>query len=166
MVHSLIGEHVRINRFFLQLFFYGTILGEKREEKKRKEKKEKIKRKRRDHRHSLGNNFERFRLLWELISRFEDFRRRGKIFLSDSNFLVCSKFNHMQRDCTCACAVACLHPHNSISNVVASVTIHDDKYVYIYNFSEMWQKSMKPLWKVKGFFNRNIMESVLRVNRS
>ena len=73
---------------------------------------------------------------FELFSRFEfDFRRRG-IFFERFEFLVCSKFIHMQRDCTCACAVvcdctcacavACLHPHNSISNVVVSVTIHDE----------------------------------------
>ena len=37
----------------------------------------------------------------------------------------------MQRDCTCACAVASLHPRNSISNVVVSLTIHD--VIYIYN---------------------------------
>ena len=41
-------------------------------------------------------------------------------------------FNHMQRDCTCACAVACLQPHNSISNVVVSLMIHDNIYIYIY----------------------------------
>ena len=28
--------------------------------------------------------------------------------------------------CACASAAACLHSHNSISNVVASVTIHDN----------------------------------------
>ena len=36
--------------------------------------------------------------------------------------LVCSKFNHTQCGRTCACAVACLCPHNYISNVVVSVT--------------------------------------------
>ena len=70
--------------------------------------------------HALQNQFERIR---EIFERFE--------------FLVCSKFNHMQRDCTCACSVACLHPHNSISNVVVGVLAN-----------------MKPLWKIKGFFNR------------
>ena len=44
---------------------------------------------------------------------------------NSNDFLVCSKFNHMQRDCPCACAVACFCPHNSIWNVVASVRIHD-----------------------------------------
>ena len=80
--------------------------------------------------HAPGNQFERFRGFCELISRFQfDFRRRG-IFFERFEFLVCSKFNFMQRDCTCACAVACLHPHNSFSNVVVSLTIHDDFFVY------------------------------------
>ena len=47
-------------------------------------------------------------------------------FFERFEFLVCSKFNHTQCGRTCACAVACLYPHNFISNVVASVTIHDD----------------------------------------
>ena len=57
------------------------------------------------------DQFERFR-------RFEfDFHRHG-FFLSDSNHTQCGR--------TCACAVACLYPHYSISNVVASVTSHDN----------------------------------------
>ena len=68
---------------------------------------------------SRPNQFERFRGVLEFISRFEfDFRRRGFFF---------QQFDHTQCGRTCACAVACLFPHNSISNVVASVTIHDDK---------------------------------------
>ena len=51
-----------------------------------------------------------------------DFRRRG-IFFERFEFLVCSKSDHMQRDYTCACDVASLYPHNSISNVVVSSTI-------------------------------------------
>ena len=39
---------------------------------------------------------------------------------------MCSRFDHMQRDCTCACAMACLHPHNSISDVV-SLMIYDNQ---------------------------------------
>ena len=71
-----------------------------------------------------------------------------RIFFERFEFLVCS----------CACAVACLYPRNSISNVVASVTIHDDMFVYIYIFifiRDVFKKSknMKPLWKVKGFLN-------------
>ena len=51
---------------------------------------------------------------WELISRFEfEFCRCENYFFEGFEFLVCS----------CECAVACLCPHNSISNVVASVTI-------------------------------------------
>ena len=66
----------------------------------------------------------------ELISRSElNFRRRGNYFHERFEFWVCSKFNHMQRDCACACAVACLHPHNSISNVVVSVTIEGESQV-------------------------------------
>ena len=42
------------------------------------------------------------------------------------DFLVCSKFNHTPCGRSCACAVACLHPHNSNSNVVVSVTIHEN----------------------------------------
>ena len=40
--------------------------------------------------------------------------------------------SHMQRDCTSARAVACLHPHISISNVIVSLVIHDNMYIYIY----------------------------------
>ena len=52
-------------------------------------------------------------------------------FFERFDFLVCSKFNHKQCGRTCACAVACLCPRNSISNVVASVTIHDDMYIFV-----------------------------------
>ena len=81
--------------------------------------------------HPPRNKFERFRGFWELFIRFEiDFRRCGNYFFFERfEFLVCSKFNHTQCCRTCACAVACLYPHNSISNVVASVTIHDDTYL-------------------------------------
>ena len=69
---------------------------------------------------------------FELFRRFDfDCRRRGIFFLNDSSFW-CSKFNYMQRDCTCACDLACLHLHNSISNVAVSVTIHDHIYTWIY----------------------------------
>ena len=57
----------------------------------------------------------------ELISRFEfEFCRRGNYFFERFEFLVCS----------CECAVACLCPRNSISNVAAS-TIHDDKFLHL-----------------------------------
>ena len=55
-----------------------------------------------------------------LISIFEfEFCRCEIYFLNDLKFLVCS----------CECAVACLCPRNSISNVVAS-TIHDDRNIH------------------------------------
>ena len=70
--------------------------------------------------YSRPNQFERFRVFLELISRFEfDFLRR-EFFFERFEFLVCS----------CECAVACLCPRNSISNVVVSVTIHDDMFIY------------------------------------
>ena len=101
---------------------------------------------------SARNQFEQYRF-FELFSRFEFDFRRCDISFEPFDFVACSKFNHMQRDCTCACAVACLHPHNSISNVVVSVTNHADmvKQKYI---EKRCSKKMKPLWEVKGFFNR------------
>ena len=76
------------------------------------------------------------------------------IFFEGFEFLVCSKFNHMQRDCTCACAVACLHPRNSMSNVVVSLMIHYDTYIYMFLHFRDVAENMKSLWKVEGFFNR------------
>ena len=68
------------------------------------------------------NKFERFRGFLELISRFEfDFLRRENYFFERFEFLVCS----------CECAVACLCPRNSISNVGASLTIDDNIYIYV-----------------------------------
>ena len=70
------------------------------------------------------------------------------IFFEGFQFLVCS----------CECAVACLCPRNSISNVVVFVTIHDDIYVYIFTCKMciylwyMQQKDMKPLWKVENMY--------------
>ena len=71
---------------------------------------------------------------WNLVAEFEfDFRRCGNYFLNDSNFCCVQRFNHTHNVArTCACAVACLHPHNSISNVVVSVTTC--VYVYAYVF--------------------------------
>ena len=66
--------------------------------------------------YSARNKFERFRGFLELISRFEfEFCRCVNYFFEGFEFLVCS----------CECAVACLYPRNSISNVVASA-IHDN----------------------------------------
>ena len=50
---------------------------------------------------------------------------------------------------TCACAVACLYPRNSISNVVASLKIHDNIYIYI---NVRCSKNTKPLWKVINIY--------------
>ena len=102
--------------------------------------------------HSARSQIERFRRGggWELFSTFEFDFRRCDFFLNDSIFLVCSKFNHKQRDCTCACAVACLHPQNSISNVLVSLTIHDNMKILLRDVA----KNLKPLWKVEGLFNR------------
>ena len=72
--------------------------------------------------YSARNQFERFRGFLELISRFEfEFCRCVNYFFERFEFLVCS----------CECAVACLCPRNSISNVVASVTIDDNIYIYM-----------------------------------
>ena len=72
--------------------------------------------------HAARNPFERFRGFLELISRFEfEFCRCANYFFEGSEFLVRS----------CECAVACLCPRNSISNVVASLTIDDNIYIYV-----------------------------------
>ena len=42
-----------------------------------------------------------------------------------------SRFEFEFCRCSCECAVACLCPRNSISNVVASLTIDDNIYIYI-----------------------------------
>ena len=39
-----------------------------------------------------------------------------EIFKKPIRFFVCSGFNHIQCDCTCACVVACLHPSHFLSN--------------------------------------------------
>ena len=112
--------------------------------------------------HARRNTFERFRWFLELVSRFEfDFLRRESYFFERFEFLVCSKFNHAP--CGRTCAVACLHTHNSISNVVASVTIHDDKYIYIYIYEQVGiRKVEKHATIVEGqrLFQPNITESV------
>ena len=84
--------------------------------------------------HAARNKFERFRGFLELISRFEfEFRRRENYFFERFDFLVCSEFNHTQCGRTCACALACVCPQNSISNVV----VRDDMYIYIQIFLDI-----------------------------
>ena len=95
-----------------------------------------------------SNNFEVFGINYQIRIRLSS----SRFFFERFEFVVCSKYNHTQCGRTCACAMACLHPHNSISNVVASLTIDDDIYIYIYVRDVA--KNKKPLWKVKGFFNR------------
>ena len=52
---------------------------------------------------------------------------------SNSKFVVANFFEGFEfLVCSCECAVACLCPRNSISNVVASVTIDGNMYIYIY----------------------------------
>ena len=62
-----------------------------------------------------------------------------------------SKFNHTQCGRTCARAVACLYPHNSISNVVASVTIHDNMYICV---RDVRKKHQTVVEGQRLFFNR------------
>ena len=100
----------------------------------------------------ISNDFGRERGL-ELISRFEfDFRRCGFSTLSEFDFRRCGKFFVMIRifgvvgvqshainvAVHVQCAVACLHPDNSIPNVFVSVTIHDNMYMYICTCTDVY----------------------------
>ena len=78
---------------------------------------------------------------------------------------MCSKFKHMQRDCTCACPVACLYSHNSISNVMVSLTIHENTDIYIFIYQRSLQKH-ETFVEGPCLFSPNIVESVFRANRS
>ena len=88
-----------------------------------------------------------------LLELFEQIRIRfsssRKIFFERFEFLVCSKFNHTHCGRTCACAVACLYPHNSISNVEASVTIHDDTHINVF-FYEMFAEKRETIVEGQG----------------
>ena len=84
----------------------------------------------------------------ELICRFEFQFRRCGFFFERFEFLVCSKFNQTQCGRTCACVVACLCPHNSISNVAVSLTIHDNFKRYERDVA----KHMKLLRKVINIY--------------
>ena len=64
-----------------------------------------------------SNDFGGFEINWQI--RIRILSSRKLFFLKDSNFLVRS----------CECAVACLCPRNSISNVVASA-IHDERNIH------------------------------------
>ena len=89
--------------------------------------------------HSARNSND-FGGFWDQLSDSNSIFVAADFFFERFEFLVCSKFNHTQRGRTCACAVACLYPHNSISNVVASVTIHDDiciQILYIDTFERL-----------------------------
>ena len=80
--------------------------------------------------YSFQNKFERFRFFLNKLADSNSNFVAAEFFFERFEFLVCSKFNHTPCGRTCACAVACLHPHNAISNVVASVTIHDVAFFY------------------------------------
>ena len=74
--------------------------------------------------HAARNKFERFRVFWELASRFEfDFRRCG-FFYKRFDFFGVFKFSITH-------SVACFCPHNSFSNVVVFLTIHDIAKIFI-----------------------------------
>ena len=66
----------------------------------------------------------------------------NKLADSNSNFVVAKiffeGFEFLVR--SCESAVACLCPRNSISNVVASVTIHDDMFLYVYIYKRCLPK--------------------------
>ena len=81
--------------------------------------------------HLAANKFERVRGFLELISRFEfEFCRRGNYIFWTIRIFGGFKVQSQQCSRTCACAAACLWPHNSVSNFVVSVTIHDDMFTY------------------------------------
>ena len=82
---------------------------------------------------SAENQFERFRWFLELISRFEfEFRRCGNYFFEQFEFFGVFKVqSHTMWPYMCLCC-GLFAPTQSHSNVVASVTIHDDKCIYIY----------------------------------
>ena len=65
-------------------------------------------------------------------------------------FLVCS--NHTQCGRTCACAVACMHPHNSISNVVVSLTIHGNRNRYFLIYVSLWKVIHIYMWAYTRIF--------------
>ena len=88
--------------------------------------------------HSPGNKFERFRRFLELI-RFSSSRN---YFLNDSNFWwVQSSITHNVAVHVHVLWPVCTHTIPFRSNVVASVTIHDDMYSYVYIYKKCFQKN-------------------------
>ena len=98
--------------------------------------------------HAVRNQFERFRVVLELISRLEfDFRRRG-IFFERFDFLVCSKFNHTHNVAVHVHVLwpVCTHtiPFRMLWRPWRFMMTH----IYICtNLKEMFAENMKPLWK-------------------
>ena len=75
-------------------------------------------------------------------------------FFERFKLLVCSKCNHTQWPYMCMCCGLSV-PRQFIPNVVVSVTIHNDMYICKCILKrDVCKKNMKPLWKVKGFFER------------
>ena len=112
--------------------------------------------------HSARNQFERFREFLEWISRFEfDFRRHW-FFWSIRISGVFKVQPHTVAVHVHVLWLVCTH--NSISNVVASVTIHDDKKLK-FTFSRDSSKKHETIVEGQRLFQPNIMESVRRANR-
>ena len=65
------------------------------------------------------------------------------MFFLRFEFLVWSKFNYMQWDCTRTCPVLCLHPHNTIANVVVSLTIDDENFLCVHKYIIIWEMLQK-----------------------
>ena len=83
--------------------------------------------------HAAEKWFERFRFFfWNYLPDASSIFVVANNIFERFEFSECSKFKHMQRDCACACAVACLHQHISMSNVVVCLTIHDNIYITKY----------------------------------
>ena len=66
--------------------------------------------------------------------------------------------------CSCKCAVACLYPRNSITNVVASA-IHDDKKIH-FNETMMEGRANRSLYLgLGGETNRTLIVKVVHNKR-
>ena len=82
--------------------------------------------------YAARNKFERFRGFLELISRFEfEFCRCVNYFFEGFDFFGVFKVqSHTMWPYMCLCCGCLVHPHNSISNVVVSLTIHDNVHIH------------------------------------